>query len=210
LKYGDQYIINASSNKSQLVNINVVDKLKMNIPPEQIILIRLKEICREFGIDYNFPHEIQPMPHTISAFQSPSEYHQNVYSGGGFSNNFPNNGINEYPYNSMNFQQYQPFNSITNLENANIINPPYNQNQFQNNYQNFSNPGFDIRNDNNTNNIPQGNIHDSQFTGNQVLSSKNQPGIINDNNQLNKNVDDFPNVNKKGTQNVNDFPKPPN
>ena len=53
-KYGQEYLSKAENNEELLVNEVLVEKLKKNIYSEQLIKIRLKSICIEKNIDYQF------------------------------------------------------------------------------------------------------------------------------------------------------------
>jgi vacuolar protein sorting-associated protein IST1 len=109
-KYGENYIYEASSNRSQLVNINVVEKLRMKVPQEQIIISRLRMLCQEFKIDYVFPQDI-------------IQINNNMFEG--FNNNqFQNqqqyvsvNDKDPIQYSQLNFNQNQPFSSMPGLIN---------------------------------------------------------------------------------------------
>jgi len=58
IQYGDSYISDASCNKAELCNVNVVEKLRVRHPQEEVIINRLKEICKEFSIEYVFPQKM--------------------------------------------------------------------------------------------------------------------------------------------------------
>jgi hypothetical protein len=53
-KYGTAYISSVDNNEELLVNEVLVEKLKINILSEQSIKIKLKQICLEKKIDYEF------------------------------------------------------------------------------------------------------------------------------------------------------------
>ena len=59
-KYGSYYIQAADQNKDGLVNINVVEKLRIKPPVDAFLTIRLKQLCKEKRINYEFPEEICP------------------------------------------------------------------------------------------------------------------------------------------------------
>lgn len=59
-KYGAYYIEAADQNKDGLVNINVVEKLKIKPPVDAFLTIRLKQLCKEKKFNYEFPEEIAP------------------------------------------------------------------------------------------------------------------------------------------------------
>ena len=53
-KYGPEFLSKADNNEELLVNEVLVEKFKNNIYSEQLIIIRLKSICIEKNIDYQF------------------------------------------------------------------------------------------------------------------------------------------------------------
>ena len=59
-KFGGYYIEAADQNKDGLVNVNVVEKLKIKPPVDAFLTIRLKQLCKEKKINYEFPEEIAP------------------------------------------------------------------------------------------------------------------------------------------------------
>jgi len=48
IKYGEIYIQDASHNKGGLCNANVVEKLRMKVPQDQVVISRLKQLCKDF------------------------------------------------------------------------------------------------------------------------------------------------------------------
>jgi hypothetical protein len=99
LKYGNMYVTKADSNSDGLVNINLVEKLKIKPAVDAFITIRLKQLCKEDKIPFEFPEEIQPCDF------SPGQI-EGQYAGQGFnpySNNDPYQGGGGYnPYNNNN------------------------------------------------------------------------------------------------------------
>ena len=57
-KYGSAYIQKAESNIDKLVNINLVEKLKIKPASDAFLTIRLKQLCKEKKIPFEFPSEI--------------------------------------------------------------------------------------------------------------------------------------------------------
>ena len=57
-KYGSAYIQKAESNVDKLVNINLVEKLKIKPASDAFLTIRLKQLCKEKKIPFEFPSEI--------------------------------------------------------------------------------------------------------------------------------------------------------
>ena len=57
-KYGSAYIQKAENNVDRLVNINLVEKLKIKPASDAFLTIRLKQLCKEKKIPFEFPSEI--------------------------------------------------------------------------------------------------------------------------------------------------------
>ena len=57
-RYGAAYIQKAESNVDKLVNINLVEKLKIKPASDAFLTIRLKQLCKEKKIPFEFPSEI--------------------------------------------------------------------------------------------------------------------------------------------------------
>ena len=195
VKYGDIYIIDASSNKSQLVNLNVVEKLRMKVPQEHVIISRLKQVCKEKQIEYVFPQEIQPMNNMMEGYNinHQNQMHFNPIQPG-YDNNLPTKSIiDDNPYSQMNFNQNQAFNSIPNLGNNNMssslqYNPGQynNQNQNNNQSQNNNESQNNFNQQNNPNYIPNYNVNNlnsekENFNPNQNLSQSQQGPNLNPN-----------------------------
>ena len=51
-QYGSYYIQAAEQNKDGLVNVNVIEKLKIKPPVDAFLTIRLKQLCKEKKINY--------------------------------------------------------------------------------------------------------------------------------------------------------------
>ena len=58
-KYGSAYIQKAESNADKLVNINLIEKLRIKPPNDAFLTIRLKQLCKEQKIPFEFPCEIE-------------------------------------------------------------------------------------------------------------------------------------------------------
>ena len=54
-KYGSAYIAKAESNADKLVNINLVEKLRIKPASDAFVTIRLKQLCKEQKIPFEFP-----------------------------------------------------------------------------------------------------------------------------------------------------------
>ena len=90
-KFGGYYIQAADQNKDGLVNVNVVEKLKIKPPVDAFLTIRLKQLCKEKKINYEFPEEIAP------------DFNQgmgnNQYGGGNpYDTSYTSNGMGNNPY----------------------------------------------------------------------------------------------------------------
>ena len=57
-KYGSHYISKADTNADKLVNVNLVEKLRIKPASDVLVTIRLKQLCKEFKIPFEFPCEI--------------------------------------------------------------------------------------------------------------------------------------------------------
>ena len=57
-KYGEAYIIKADNNTDKFVNVNLAEKLKATPFSKTFIDIRIKQLCNEKNIKYNFPDDI--------------------------------------------------------------------------------------------------------------------------------------------------------
>ena len=57
-KYGTAYIQKAENNVDKLVNVNLVEKLNIKPVADPFLLIRLKQLCKEKKINYEFPGDM--------------------------------------------------------------------------------------------------------------------------------------------------------
>ena len=89
-KFGTYYIEAADQNKDGLVNVNVVEKLKIRPPVDAFLTIRLKQLCKEKKLNYEFPEEIAPD------------------FGSGMDNQFGGGQPNPYAVNDMGNNPYGP------------------------------------------------------------------------------------------------------
>jgi len=228
IKYGDEYILDASSNKSQLANVNVVEKLRMKVPQEQVVVTRLKMICKEFDINYVFPQEIQPMtnlfpPMQTGQFYGGEQMHVNQnFGGGGMGGTYdPNYStktvVDDSPYNQLRFTQNQPFNpnqdtytpqqQYQNFPQQNDLN----QQHFQQNQSQSFGGGNQYQQQNNINQSYNPNINPNLFQNSQGQQNSFQ-GNPNNNVTANypKQMDDFPDVKIIRPYHQDDgFPKAP-
>ena len=97
-KYGSSYISKAENNMDKLVNENLVAKLRVTVFNEQIIKIRLKQLCLKKKIVCNFPEDL------IVNVEVPTDMNQmrNIYESSAFPTqsmiqNQQNNNNNPYP-----------------------------------------------------------------------------------------------------------------
>ena len=59
-KFGNYYIQAADQNQANTVNINVIEKLRIKTPVDALLIIRLKQLCKEKKVNYEFPEEQHP------------------------------------------------------------------------------------------------------------------------------------------------------
>ena len=164
-QYGSYYIEAADQNKDGLVNVNVVEKLKIKPPVDAFLTIRLKQLCKEKKINYEFPEEIAPnfdqgMGNNFGGGQpNPYDVNQgmgnNPYApgpGNDFNNNNPYAMGNNNPYGNNNmgpgpgndFDSYMKNNGPGGMGPGQGGNPyeagNNNNNPFGNNVNNGGNP----------------------------------------------------------------------
>jgi len=169
LKYGSAYIQKADANADQLVNVNLVEKLRVKPASDAFLLIRLKQLCKEKKFAYEFPTEIiSDIPGDMGGdpFGAPGN---NPYAGdfnpyaSTQQGNNPyappqgTNGPNPYgPQNDMNMNNNNPYNAFDNNNSnpyASNNSNPYGNNNMQNNpYGNNNMQNNPFENNNNQNN----------------------------------------------------------
>ena len=202
LKYGSMYISKAESNADGLVNVNLIEKLKVKPAAEAFINIRLKQLCKEDKINFEFPQEIQPIDfNDIGNFNQDSfnPYESNLggnnYQGGPGYNAMGNSNINPYAGNGNIDTGFGHFNQSNNSQGFGQFNQQMNQNNFPSQFGQNNNNGFPSQfGQNNNNNFP------SQFGQNNNNSFPSQFGQNNNNEfpGLNNNPNtSFPNPNYK-------------
>ena len=156
-QYGTYYTDAANQNRDGLVNPNVVEKLSIKPPSNAFLVIRLKQLCKEKRINFEFPEEIGPN-----------------FDGG--MNNNPFGGVNPYDssFGNNNFGSGGAGGMGTGVNNPYSANP-YNDNNMGNNntgndfdaYMKKSNVNSGgMNNNNNINNNMGGNPYDHNFGGN--------------------------------------------
>ena len=185
-QYGSYYIEAADQNKDGLVNVNVVEKLKIKPPVDAFLTIRLKQLCKEKKINYEFPEEIAPnfdqgMGNNFGGGQ-PNPYDVNQGMGNNpYAPGYGNNNMGPGPGND--FDSYMKNNGPGGMGPGQGGNPyeagNNNNNPFGNNGNNGGNPydtgnnpyaanndGGNPFNNNNNNNNAGGNPYEGDMGGN--------------------------------------------
>jgi hypothetical protein len=203
-KYGELYISKANSNADSLVNVNIVEKLRVKQAADPYIVARLKQICREENIHFEFPQEIVPI---INA--------PNILDSGNFGGNFGGDfgGDNTFGggnnFNMSNFNQNNNQNSnINNFNQNNMNNNNFNQNNM--NMSNFNQNNMNMSNFNQNSNMNMNynqnfNNNFNQSTNNNNFNqSTNNNFNQNTNNNFNQNTQSlYPDVNTTTNNNIN-------
>ena len=187
-RYGQSYIMKAESNADKLVNVNLVEKLRIKPASDVFITIRLKQLCKEQKIPFEFPMEVE------NDIAIDPMNPQNPYGEPGMNpfDNQPNKNPNGPPQNNNN-----PYGPPSN--NNNPYGPPQNNNNPYGPPQNNNNP-YGPPPDNNNNPYgpppdngnpygpPSGNNNNNPYGG-QNNNNFNNPydKPPNDNNQMNNN-----------------------
>lgn len=188
-KYGEYYVSKADNNTDRFVNVNLVEKLRIKTPNDQWLIMRLKQLCKEKNVQFEYPEEINE--------------NQLIKDFG---------GINPYgPDLNMPINPYGPPSSISGQEmnmnnNLNLpVNPFSGQDNNNNPYEQQTNVNMDINNnlppspfassDNSNNNVvpPQQNNQK-----NNEVSYNSQQNNIYGNSNSNENI----NVNVSENQNA--------
>ena len=211
-KYGEAYIIKADKNEDKFVNQNIAEKLKVNVFPQEVLKIRLKQLCIEKKLNINLGDAVpggdwevmdknpyESMRQTNLPTQSFVQRNSGNINQGPFNNNF-----GQYPPNQGGFQDGFPRESQFNNNNqgqsksgfgmnnnqGNQGGAPWDNNQ-NNNQGGFSQSSYfnnnNINNNNNSiNNVNNSNINNSKNNNNNIPP----PNDIPQNNQVNQNMDD--------------------
>ena len=191
-RYGQNYVMKADSNADKLVNVNLVEKLRIKPASDVFVTIRLKQLCKEFKIPFEFPMEVEnDVP--IDPMNA-----QNPYGGPGLNpfdnqpNNFGppqnmNNNSNPYGPPQDNSNPYGPPPNMNNNnnpygpppDNSNPYGPPSNMNNNNNPYglppDNNSNPYGPPSNMNNNNSNPYGPPSDNSNPYGNPSNMNNNP-----------------------------------
>ena len=215
-KQGEVYIIKADKNEDKFVNQNIAEKLKVNVFPQEVLKIRLKQLCIEKKLNINLGDVVpgddifidtnmdknpyESMRQTNLPTQSFVQRNSGNINQGPFNNNF-----GQYPPNQGGFQDGFPRESQFNNNNqgqsksgfgmnnnqGNQGGAPWDNNQ-NNNQGGFSQSSYfnnnnNINNNNNSiNNVNNSNINNSKNNNNNIPP----PNDIPQNNQVNQNMDD--------------------
>ena len=167
-KYGDAYINAADTNSDKLVNVNVIERLKVKPTPDAFLVIRLKQLVKESGVNYSFPPEFSEAQMSTGENSNFDQFNQMNPQG------------NFNPYMDMN--QQQQFQQENNFNNFNNNMNYQNENQCNNfNPHNNQSNSFFPNNDNNPNNsfnpYANQNTTESNLNFNEVSSIKDSnPG----------------------------------
>jgi hypothetical protein len=177
-KYGELYATKATTNADSLVNVNVVEKLKIKPVADQYLIARLKQLVRDDKINYEFPEEVQPIvPNT--QFSDFSNFNNQ------FSNMNQNIPYQEFQGGQGNFNPYMqqggfdykptPYTYNAPMENLQY---PYGQGGGQPQFQGGFGQGGEIKQSQQPQfqgNYPQGDFKQSQ----QQFYGQNQPQFQN-------------------------------
>ena len=211
-KYGIAYYNKANNNEDGLVNINVVEKLKIKPSADAFLTIRLKQLCKEMKIEYEFPSDVNPFESDVKSDSNFPEQGQmgNMYGGQGgmafnpYDNNNNMNNNNQFGNNFNNNNQFgNNFNNNNQFGNYNNNNNNFGNFDNNNNNNQFGNFG----NNNNNNNNNFGNFGNFDNNNNNFNNNNNNNfgGFDNFNNNQNNNNNMNPYNNNN---NNNDFPYP--
>ena len=195
-KYGIYYIQAADQNRDGLVNVNVVEKLRVKPTSSVFLTIRLKQLCKEKKFNYDFPEEF-------------TGNDNNPYDGMGnpYDSNFGNNMGGGNPYNANNFgNPYDLNNNMGGNQNTGNDFDMYMKKSGNNNMNNFGN-----NINNNLNNNFGGNPYDNNF-GNNPYNTGGNPYANNNMNNYNNNMKNSnmgkSNTFQKNNNNEEFFPSP--
>ena len=203
-KYGSAYIQKAENNVDQLVNVNLVEKLKIKPASDAFLIIRLKQLCKEKKIQFEFPTEIiSDIPGDIgNPFGAPGNGNNpyggdfNPYASAQEGNNpygpppqqegnnpyGPPQGDNPYasnqggnnPFNPPQSGDNNPFNPQQ--DNNNPYGPPPGNNNMDNPFtQNNNNNNLEFSNNNNNENPYSSNNNNSSSNPFSQDSNNNNP-----------------------------------
>ena len=200
-KYGSAYIQKAENNVDQLVNVNLVEKLKIKPASDAFLIIRLKQLCKEKKIQFEFPTEIiSDIPGDIgNPFGAPGNGNNpyggdfNPYASAQGGNNpygpppqqegnnpyGPQQGDNPYasnqggnnPFNPPQSGDNNPFNPQQ--DNNNPYGPPPGNNNMDNPFTQNNNNNLEFSNNNNENPYSSNNNNSSSNPFSQDSNNNN-------------------------------------
>ena len=136
IRYGQSYVTKADSNADKLVNINLVEKLRIKPASDVFVTIRLKQLCKEQKIQFEFPMEVEnDMPIDAINPQNPYGPSQNTNPYGPPQNSNPygppqNNNPYGAPQNNNPYGAPQNNNPYGPPQNNNPYGPPQNNNPY--------------------------------------------------------------------------------
>ena len=194
MKYGDMYISKGDSNADGLVNKNLIEKLRVKQSSDTLLTVRLKQLCKEENINFEFPFDIGSFDASDAGGMADHQGNFNPYSskidmygGGGM-------GQDSFISNNQNPFGDSPQNTFGNfggqMNNNNNFNQ-MNQGDFGNFNARFDNNGrnnmggqggFGQNNMNNQGGFGQGNMGGSRM-GNQGGFGQNNMGGFGQGNQ---------------------------
>lgn len=182
-KYGELYITKANSNSDSLVNVNVVEKMKIKQAADPYIVARLKQLVKEDNIQYEFPQEVIPVIGTggshLTFETSPENFGFNNFNGNFQAHNFNNN------FNDMgNMNNFNLNNNVSNFNNMNY--PNMNNNIGINNMGGGNNMNISGNPQYNMNNIHMSNMNNMKNMNQMNMNNVNQVNQMNMN-QMNMN-----------------------
>ena len=197
-RYGQNYIMKADSNSDKLVNVNLVEKLRIKPASDVFVTIRLKQLCKEQKIPFEFPCEVEnDMAIDPMAAQNP-------YGGSGEVNPFDMNQNNPYGPPQGNNNPYGPPQG-----NNNPYGPPQGNNNPYGPPQGNNNPYGPPQGNNNPYGPPQGNDNPYGPPQNDKSQMNNNPYGPPQNNNSNINNPYGPPQNDNSQMNNNPYGPPP-
>ena len=170
-KYGQNYIAKADANVDKLVNVNLEEKLRVKSASDVLLVIRLKQLCKEKKIQFEFPAEVldtdfnvnpgNPYGGQPNPFDMPGQNNFNPYSSNIGPQNMNNNFNN---FNNNNNNPYGPPQNNNFNNNNNPYGPPQNNNINSNNNSNFNPYGSNMNNNNNNNPFNNSQMNNNPFS----------------------------------------------
>lgn len=187
--YGSSYVLSAKNNQDEMVNRNVIEKLRIRPATDAYLILKLKDLCKECKIEFEFPEQI---------------LNEQQFS---MNNNDNNDQCNLFNPSAMNYNinQSQGFNPYGNMQDQGVLSQ-YNQpggfnqytqeqggfNQYPQNQSGFNDYGRNNY-DNQMNNNPS--IDDQPVTSNPYYNPPHfkESDIMNNGNTNNSKVNEIGN-----------------